>query len=266
MHMVKDTIFLCRERSILEVSGSESKKFLQSLITNELGIEDDSIIYSALLNPQGKYLFDFFIVRRSSNLFLIDIDNQASKRLFERLTLYKLRADVNIVETKAVICLGFSQKPKDAFYDPRCKEMGWRHYLTSQNNNIGFSEFDKNIYDKLRVELCIPETNLELIPDKTYILEAGFERLSGVSFSKGCYVGQEVTARMRHKTELQKGLVKVKINGVTSGPNSEIMFNTKVVGTLHTRVGDYAIAHLKFKYEHLSLRCGEAILEQVIRF
>jgi folate-binding protein YgfZ len=102
--------------------------------------------------------------------------------------------------------------------------------------------------------------------DKTFILEAGFERLSGVSFTKGCYVGQEVTARMRHKTELQKGFVKVRISGSITGSTMEITSEKKIVGSLFTIHEDYALAYLKFNYISKSLRVGEAKIEFVAKF
>ena len=152
---------------------------------------------------------------------------------------------LELIEAK--VCIGFSEKPTDAFVDPRCEQLGWRQYYLNNLIPRDSIDFKREAYDKLRVKYCIPETNIELIRDKTFILEAGFDRLSGVSFTKGCYVGQEVTARMRHKTELQKGLVKVRIIGNTDGLCESILSEDRVVGTLLTRVKDLAIAYIKFK-------------------
>ena len=104
-----------------------------------------------------------------------------------------------------------------------------------------------------------------MIKDKTFILEAGFDRLSGVNFNKGCFVGQEVTARMRHKTELQKGLAKVKVLGPV-GTDCNILSEGRVIGTLFTRVGNFAIAYLKFKFEETHLRVGDTEVEFVNRY
>ena len=109
----------------------------------------------------------------------------------------------------------------------------------------------------MRVAHLIPETLIELIPDETYILEAGFERLNGVDFRKGCYVGQEVTARMKHKTELRKGLALVDITGAAP-PGTPITADGKEAGMLFTRSGDRAIAHLRFDRADGPLRAGAA--------
>ena len=112
-------------------------------------------------------------------------------------------------------------------------------------------------WDALRVANCIPQSGVELIPDETYILEAGFERLHGVDFRKGCYVGQEVTARMKHKTELRKGLAPVAVDG-PAAPGTEITADGKTAGTLLTRAGDRAIAYLRFDRANGEMRAGAA--------
>ncbi len=134
---------------------------------------------------------------------------------------------------------GLGPAPDGAFADPRHPALGWRAYGRTA---AGTAAID---WDAIRVEHLIPETGIELIPDETYILEAGFERLHGVDFRKGCYVGQEVTARMKHKTDLRKGLARVAVNGAAS-VGAEITSDGKVVGTLFTRSGDQAIAYLRF--------------------
>ena len=239
---------------------------MQSLITNDLDNSEDRLIYSALLTPQGKYLNDFFIIKQEDNTFLIDILSQSAEHFIKRLNIYKLRSHVTVEMIKGAVCIGNSNMPNNAISDPRDEKLGWRQYFLGEDAPAEAVQLPEDKYNKLRVDLCIPESNRELLGEKTFILEAGFERLSGVSFTKGCYVGQEVTARMRHKTELQKGLVKVRIIGVIGGSSMEIMSEEKVVGSLFTRYEDNAIAYLKFKYIDKSLRVGEARLEFVKKF
>ena len=265
--MFESPIYWIENRSFIRVSGGDCFRFLQNLITNDLNVANGTILYSALLTPQGKYLFDFFIIKESEKVFLIDISSQSKENFLDRLKIYKLRADVKLEEVNGRVAVSFSdKKTTDAFRDPRCAKMGWRKYFIENASPKNIPVLDAMIYDKLRIDHLIPETGIELIRDKTFILEAGFNRLSGVSFAKGCYVGQEVTARMRHKTKLQKGLAKVKILGETVGLAPNVLSHDKVVGTLFTRVGDYAIAYLKFKYESSPLKVGNAEIVLVEKF
>jgi len=156
------------------------------------------------------------------------------------LTMYKLRADVVITPVAMDIGLGLDAPPAGALPDPRHAALGWRHYGSEAS---GTAQID---WDAIRVTHTIPQSGIELIPDNTYILEAGFERLNGVDFKKGCYVGQEVTARMKHKTELKKGLTQVAVDG--SAPvGTPILANGKPVGVLFTQSGGLGIAHLRFE-------------------
>ena len=264
--MLDSRIYWLKNRTLIRVSGGDSFRFLQNVITNDLNIANGTILYSALLTPQGKYLYDFFIIKESENVFVIDIASQSKENFLTRLRLYKLRADVNLEEVLGRVAVSFFEKPTDAFRDPRCDKMGWRKYFTGNTFSKNIPVLDTTTYDKFRVDHLIPETDIELIRDKTFILEAGFNRLSGVSFTKGCYVGQEVTARMRHKTELQKGLAKVKILGETPGLACDILSQGKVIGTLFTRAGNHAIAYLKFKNNNAPLKVGNAEIVLVEKF
>jgi len=225
-------------RCVIEVTGADSTKFLQDLISNDVPDAHDKLIYAALLSPQGKYLFDFFVTTFGSG-YLIDVATEEAPKLFQRLTMYKLRADVTLSASEMIVGRGIGNLPKGALPDPRHAALGWRTYDTPADAPQTID------WDAIRVEHCIPETGIELIADDTYILEAGFERLSGVDFRKGCYVGQEVTARMKHKTELRKGFVTVDIEG--SAPiGTDIISNGKVAGQLFTQSGGQAIAYLRF--------------------
>lgn len=235
-------------RTILGLSGSVTKKFLQDLVTND--VDQDGLVYSALLSPQGKYLFDFFIFNQDDKWFL-DVQSDCADALLQRLTMYKLRADVQISKTDLRVSRGVSpDMPNGAFADPRHPELGWRYYGLDNLNVIS----DIN-WDAIRVDNCIPETGIELLPNETYILETGFERLNGVDFKKGCYVGQEVTARMKHKTTLQKGLARVSVSeAVPKG--TEITADGKAVGTIFTQSGNQAIAYLRFARAKRTMQAG----------
>lgn len=237
-------------RTLLRLSGSDTRSFLQNLVTNNVDGIDQGLVYTALLTPQGKYLADFFLLADGADV-LLDVDSTLAAGLAQRLTMYRLRADVEISETDMVVRRGTGDAPQGALQDPRHPAMGWRLYGAESGD-------DGSDWDAIRVAHCIPETGIELTPD-SYILEAGFETLSGVDFRKGCYVGQEVTARMKHKTTLKKGLQVVDIDG--SAPvGTEITAEGKPVGTLFTQSGGKAIAYLRFDRAAGDMQAADATL------
>lgn len=223
------------DRTIFRVSGTDARKFLQGLVTND--VEKPGLVYAALLTPQGKYLFDFFLLAEGDS-FLLDIQSARAAALAQRLNMYRLRADVKIEEAGLFVNRGLGNAPDGAHGDPRNPALGWRMYA---RNKGGAGKID---WAAIRVAHCIPETGIELLPDNSYILESGFEALSGVDFRKGCYVGQEVTARMKHKTELRKGLRGVTVAG-EAPVGSEIKVDGKLVGTLFSQSGGKGIAYLR---------------------
>jgi folate-binding protein YgfZ len=235
-------------RSVLAVTGTDREHFLQGLVSNDVRKAAGGIIYTALLTPQGKYIADFFVIGQPDRL-LIDVATPLAAALAQRLSMYRLRADVQITPTDLTVSRGTSPAPDGALPDPRHPALGWRHYGATDIS-------DQTDWDALRVAHLIPETGIELTPD-TYILEAGFERLHGVDFRKGCYVGQEVTARMKHKTDLRKGLASVQITG-TAAPGTSIMAGDKEAGTLFTQSGNRAIAWLRFDRATAPLTAGDA--------
>ncbi|UWQ59554.1 folate-binding protein YgfZ [Leisingera caerulea] len=236
------------DRRILRLSGSDAKSFLQGLVTNNVDRLGDGLVYAALLTPQGKYIADFFLAA-DGDAVLLDVEASLAEGLLKRLNMYRLRADVQVEMTELQVRRGTGAAPEGALADPRHPAMGWRLYGTEGGD-------DGSDWDAIRVAHCIPETGVELGPD-SYILEAGFEDLNGVDFRKGCYVGQEVTARMKHKTELRKGFRTVEVEG--SAPvGTEITAGGKPVGTLFTQSGGKGIAYLRFDRAKGEMQAGDA--------
>ncbi|WP_027259636.1 YgfZ/GcvT domain-containing protein [Leisingera aquimarina] len=226
------------DRRILRLSGSDARSFLQGLVTNNvdrLDSPDGGLVYAALLTPQGKYMADFFLAP-DGDAVLLDVEASLAEGLMKRLNMYRLRADVQVEMTGLQVKRGTGPAPESALSDPRHAAMGWRLYGAEGGD-------DGSDWDAVRVAHCIPETSVELGPE-SYILEAGFEALNGVDFRKGCYVGQEVTARMKHKTELRKGFRTVEVEG-TAPVGTEITAGGKPVGTLFTQSGGKGIAYLR---------------------
>jgi folate-binding protein YgfZ len=239
-------------RALIGLSGADALSFLQGLVTNDLRPlgTAEGIVWAALLTPQGKYLVDFLVVKTGGAL-LIDVKDSFAPGLMKRLSLYRLRADVQLAPLALPVTRGLGPPPPGALADPRHAALGWRRYGGPEG---GAPVID---WDAIRVAQGIPETGIELIPDETYILEAGFEALHGVDFRKGCYVGQEVTARMKHKTDLRKGLARVRVEG-EAGPGDEITAGDRPAGRLFTRAGDRALAHLRFDRATEEMRAGSA--------
>lgn len=246
-------------RKVWKLTGADRFKFLQGLVSNDvLPLEKaPGLRWAALLTPQGKYLADFFICRpEGADHLLIDIAADLAGDTLRRLLMYRLRADVKIEETDLTVVRGLADAPdgvpEGAFADPRHSALGWRGYGMAG----GPAKVD---WDAIRVEHLIPESGAELIPNETYLLEAGFERLHGVDFRKGCYVGQEVTARMKHKTELRKGLVKLAISGAAP-VGTPILTDGKEAGTLFTQAKGFALAQMRFDRMTGELAAGSARL------
>lgn len=241
-------------RRILRLSGTDARSFLQGLITNDITRIDDGLVYAAILTPQGKYIADFFL-RAEGDDVLLDADAAQADMLAQRLGMYKLRADVTITPTDLHLHRGTGPAPDDALPDPRHAALGWRAYRAAPQKD------DTTDWNALYVAHLIPQSGIELTPD-SFILEMGFERLHGVDFRKGCYVGQEVTARMKHKTELRKGLAKVRVTG-EAATGTEITAQDKPAGTLLTRAGDEALAYLRFDRAGNAMQAGDAQVERI---
>jgi len=236
-------------RTLLRLSGPDTKDFLQGLVSNDVTKLSGGLVYAAMLTPQGKYMADFFLVPLGADVVL-DVDGAQADMLAARLGMYKLRADVTIAPCPLHLHRGIGPVPTDGFADPRMDALGWRAYRDTAQSDDGTD------WNALYVAHAVPRSGIELGPD-TFILEAGFERLNGVDFRKGCYVGQEVTARMKHKTELRKGLAKVTVDGVAP-VGSDILAAGKPAGTLFSQANGAGLAYLRFDRATGPMQAGDA--------
>ena len=244
---------MMHDRTVISISGADRVSFLQGLVTNDVTKASGGIIYTALLTPQGKFIVDFFVIGESNRL-LLDVASSHAQTLGQRLMMYRLRAAVAINQTDLIVSCGTGPAPNGAFADPRHAEMGWRAYGDEDVS-------DNTDWDALRVAHLIPQTGIELTPE-TYVLEAGFEVLHGVDFKKGCFVGQEIVARMKHKTVLKKGLSRVAITG-KARTGDEITAGGKPVGTLYTVCGSEALDFLRYDRADGPMRAGNATLTRL---
>jgi tRNA-modifying protein YgfZ len=245
------------DRALLRLWGSGARDFLQGLVSNDVRGVDAGAVYAAMLSPQGKYLFDFFLVADGADV-LIDVKADRAAALAQRLAMYRLRAPITIEADARQVTVGIGPKPPAALAvaDPRDAALGWRCY----GDPPDVEPLAPEVLTRLRIERGAPESGVELIPDDSYILEMGFERLRGVDFRKGCYVGQEVTARMKHKTELRKGLASVAVTGPAPAPGTEILAEDRPAGRLGAVAEGRGLAYLRFDRAQGQMRAGEAIV------
>lgn len=222
-------------RSILEITGPDRKKFLQGLITNDVNkATEKNLIYSAMLNAQGRFLYDFFIFEIGEKLIL-DCDALRRDEIFQKLNFYKLRAKVEIKKNDGIgvgyqlLVVGY-RLPIDGYFfsDPRSAELGHKIYTTALRLTPDTLRLK---YDFNRIVLKIPESELDLTYEKSFILEFGFDDLNAIDYQKGCYVGQELTARTHHTGQIRKKIFHVKIsNSKSIQKNTEISCEGKSVG------------------------------------
>ena len=257
-------------RGILKVSGEDKCEFLQGLVSNDVtNISDSSAIYAAMLTSQGKFLFDFFMYQWKSSI-LIETEGNRLAQLKKRLNMYKLRAKIDLEDVTAswsvtaiwgsdvLTSIGLSKNPGSATawqggliaVDPRIPSAGARallpknHDIQLPGNSVSHSEYDLH-----RLDLGLPDGGRDMILEKSILLENGFDELNGINWNKGCYIGQELTARTKYRGLIKKRLVPVKVDGVMPPPGTPILLDGKSVGELRSGRNDRALAILRI--EHL---------------
>jgi len=287
--MNKKKVYILEDRGILFVQGKDAKEFLQNLITNDIEkVNETHSCFASLLTPQGKYLFDFLIVKHKNGYFL-DCEKLQIENLYNQLNLYKLRSKVEILNLSnefvvAVLSdekflefdgaknqLGFTIKYGEdpIFLDPRKKELGARIiinleklYLSLKKLDLSASDIDE--YYKFSHEIGIAQKSTNQLKNKIFGIECNFEELNGLDFKKGCYVGQENTARIKLKDKLSKKLLPIEVLKGSIKVDDEISFNEIKLGKI--LISDkYPFGLIKFKDEgfdfNKTLNCGSASIK-----
>lgn len=281
---MSDNHYVMLDRGILAISGEEARPFLQGLISNDIEkVSHDRAIYAALLTPQGKCLFDFFIAQKGDRL-LIDVEADRLPALTQRLTMYKLRAKADIADVSGDfgvvallgalglgdVALGDERGAARAldegvvFVDPRLSALGARAILpkasaVSTVEALGLQSGSVEDYDRARFAAGVPEGSSELGVDKSPLLELGFEELGGVDFDKGCFVGQELTARMKYRGLVRKRLMPVTFEGGTPAAGSPVKAGSRDIGDLRSANGDGGFAVLRLDKLEQSTANGETL-------
>ncbi len=226
---------LLPDRGVLRVGGADARPFLQGLITNNIDlVEGNRAIYAGLLTPQGKFLFDFFIIAAGDGL-LLDCDGARTADLLKRLTFYKLRADVtleNLGATHSVAALWDGQAaPAGAFPDPRLAALGHRIVTSTAVEALkGFTPATPADYHRHRIALGVGDAARDFEPDRTFPLEVNFDELNGIDFKKGCFVGQEVTSRTKRRGSVRKRLLPCRVEGDLPKPHTPVRSSGREAG------------------------------------
>lgn len=205
-------IIIHKNRSLLEVGGADRKKFLQGLITNDINkATEKNLIFAVMLNAQGRFLYDFFIFEEGEKLFIDCLDSRRDE-ILKKLNFYKLRAQV-VIKKNDELLAAQSLTLKEGFADPRHSSLGNRIYI-KKSEAENFTNCDESFYNFVRIKNKIPESELDLTYEKSFILEFGFDDLNAIDYQKGCYVGQELTARTHYRGEIRKKIFHVKIENM----------------------------------------------------
>ena len=205
-------IEVLNDRSVIHIYGSDSEKFLQGQVTND--IIRNKYSYNYLLNNQGRFLFDFFVYRKSSESFYIDIHSSAVKKFTLRLSMYKLRSDVEFIDVSDNLAVLYSyqviqKKPLFSIQDPRNNQLGFRTTIEKSRLKV-FTEFTENLYLKDKYELSIIDGDSDLVYEKSIPIEYGADDMNSISYEKGCYVGQEIISRAKYQGVIRKKIYKLK--------------------------------------------------------
>ena len=288
--MNKKKVYILEDRGILFVQGKDAKEFLQNLITNDIDkVNETNSCFASLLTPQGKYLFDFLVVKHKNGYFL-DCEKIQIENLYNQLDLYKLRSKVEILNlsNEFVVAVlsnekflefegaknlsGFTIKYREdpVFLDPRKKELGARIiinleklYLSLKKLDLSASNVDE--YYKFSHETGIAQKDTDQLKNKIFGIECNFEELNGIDFKKGCYVGQENTARIKLKNKLSKRLFPIQL--IEGELKDEIIkYNDQEIGKVLIK-NKFPFASIKYLNENFDekneFNCGSAIIKVI---
>jgi folate-binding protein YgfZ len=261
---------ILENRAVVSLSGGQVVDFLQNLVTNDIApVDAGRAVYAALLTPQGKYLFDFFIVRHGDRL-LLDCEAARQSELIKRLSFYRLRAPIEIADASDTYRIaagfgddaagalsmppeaGFAADVSDgrAFVDPRLAAAGVRALAADPGAVFeahGFAQAGADAYEAHRLSLALPDSSRDLLVDKSFMLESNLDALHGVDFSKGCFVGQEVTARTKYRGLVRRRLLGVDIEGEAPASGTTVEWQGKDAGTLMSAQGGKGLALLRLE-------------------
>jgi len=260
-------------RSVISIGGDDRAEFLQGLISNDTKrISSAQAIFAALLSPQGKFAYDLLLVEDGGR-YLVDCEGTRRADLLKRLKMFKLRSLVtledldgeyviiNLFGGDTLARLGLEAKAGAAkglgggvvFTDPRLSDLGAHAFLPRATyaatlNELGFAEAPAGSFKDHRYALGVPEGSHDLLPDKAIPLECGFDELNGVDWQKGCYMGQELTARTKYRGLVRKRLLPIRFEGTPLAVGTDLTLDGKEVGDIRAVDGNHGLALLRLEY------------------
>ena len=269
-------VYILEDRGILFVNGLDAKEFLQNLVTNDINkVDNSNSCFASLLTPQGKFLFDFLIVKHKSGYF-IDCEKKQADNLFKKLNIYKLRSKVEIMnlsnefivatfsyekfmsfkEAKDILGYTFKYREDPIILDPRHKKLGGRLIINLEKLYLSLKKLDlkssePNKYYKFSHELGIPQRDMDKLSDKLFGIECNFEELNGIDFKKGCYVGQENTSRIKLRNKLSKRLLPIQLIKGNLEEGTSIFNNKNEVGKVLIN-NDQPFGLIKYLSDHFN--------------
>ena len=274
--MNNNSVYILKNRAILYINGQDARDFLQNLISNDINkVTDNLSCFASLLTPQGKFLYEFIVVKHKSGFF-IDCERSQSEEIFKQFNLYKIRSKVEILNlsNEFVVAsfgyekylsiegskdiLGFTIRYREdpVVLDPRNKNLGARLIINLEKLYLSLKKLElkddkiEDYYSKSH-KLGIVPKNLNNLKNKLFGIECNFEELNGIDFKKGCYVGQENTARIKLKNKLSKRLLPIKIIEGKLKEDEKIYFNNVEIGKILINE-DYPFALIKFSNENFN--------------
>ena len=268
---MRKNVYILEDRAILYISGVDSKNFLQNLISNDINkVSENSSCFASLLTPQGKFLYEFIVIKHKSGFF-IDCEKNQSEEILKLLNIYKIRSRVEILNlsnefvvasfgyekylsiegSKDVLGFTFKYREDPVILDPRNKNLGARLIINLEKLYLSLKKLDlkndkiENYYIQSH-KLGIVPKNLNQLQNKLFGIECNFEELNGIDFKKGCYVGQENTARIKLKNKLSKRLLPIEIIEGKLSENEKIYNNDVEIGKILI-CDDYPFGLIKYK-------------------
>ncbi len=267
---MNNNVYILEDRAIIYINGEDAKEFLQNLISNDINkVTDNSSCFASLLTPQGKFLFEFLVIKHKTGFF-IDCEKTQSDEIFKQLNLYKIRSKVEILnlsnefvvasfgyekycsmeDSKDILGFTFKYREDPIILDPRNKHLGARLIINLEKlylslKKLNLKNHDVKSYYIQSHKLGIVPKNLNKLQNKLFGIECNYEELNGIDFKKGCYVGQENTARIKLKNKLSKRLFPIKIIEGEISEDEKIMNNGVEIGKILIN-DEYPFAIIKF--------------------
>jgi folate-binding protein YgfZ len=273
---MNNSVYILEDRAILYINGLDAKDFLQNLISNDINkVKDESSCFASLLTPQGKFLYEFIVIKHKSGYF-IDCEKSQSEEIFKQLNLYKIRSKVEILNlsnefvvasfgyekylsiegSKDILGFTFKYREDPIILDPRNKNLGARLIINLEKlylslKKLGLKDDKIENYYIQSHKLGIVPKNLNKLKNKLFGIECNFEELNAIDFKKGCYVGQENTARIKLKNKLSKRLLPIEIIDGKLSEDETIYYNDVEIGKVLIN-DDYPFALIKYSNENFN--------------